>query len=149
MLPSNHSFIKPLVSIIQITYGSFEIYQARADQFSNYGYGAYSLICIPYIIMSFMNLVAALVCPEYPCLFLAESLIMEEARARGCIFNGTIGHGKLDSSDPSSPEEPTQTSNNPPPAVEEKLLVPSVTPGIATTDESVHERSGAQGESTC
>lgn len=135
-LPSNYSAIKPLVSIIQISYASFELYRAGADQFTTYGYGAYPLICIPYIIMSFMNLVAALLCPEYPCLFLAESQIMQEARARGCIFNGTVGLAKSRPLDLSTPLESTELSNYP---ENEEFLDRRSTDGVTVTDESVNE----------
>lgn len=89
-----------------------------------------------------MNLVAALVWPEYPCRFLAESLIMEEAKARGCIFNGTIGVAKCVSSDPSNRQNPPETTESPnekPPREENELLAPSCTPGIATTAKTAHE----------
>lgn len=141
MLPSNHSLIKPLLSIIQITYGSFEIYRTRWDQLTNYGYGAYYLICIPYIIMSFVNLVAALVCPEYPCVFLAESPIMQEARARGCTFNGTIGLADIGSSDPAGPSEPTEPAGGPSPEWQGLLLVSSRTPGISDPSRSAPDEA--------
>lgn len=45
--------------------------------------------------MSFMNLAAAISCPEYPYFFLVESEGMEEAKAKDCFFNGTVGCVKL------------------------------------------------------
>lgn len=79
------------MSIFQIIYGSVELYRGRGGQFEKYGYGAYSLIVIPFVFMSFLNLMAALVCPEYPYMFLVESPMSDEAKARGCILNGMVG----------------------------------------------------------
>lgn len=128
MLPTNHSVIKPLVSIMQITYGSFEPYRTRADQLTIHGYGAYSLICIPYIIMSFVNLLAALLCHEYPCLFLAESVIMEEARSRGCIFNGTVGVARPRTTNLPEPIQPAEDL---------EFLVPGSSSVVTVTDQTI------------
>lgn len=90
-ISSNYSVTKALVSIFQIFYGSFELYRTRGGQLDNYGYGAYSLIVIPFVFMSFVNLVAALSSPEYPLLFLVESPMSDEAKARGSILSGMVG----------------------------------------------------------
>lgn len=57
-LSCNYSILKTIAAIIQIIYGSFELYQSRGRQIARFGYAAYSLTVIPYIIMSLMNLLA-------------------------------------------------------------------------------------------
>ncbi|KAH8152275.1 uncharacterized protein LAJ45_03701 [Morchella importuna] len=68
----NYSVFKPLAAIAQICYGSFELYQGRGDQMSHFGYAAYSLTILPYVFMSFLNLIAALCQPEYPYLYMEQ-----------------------------------------------------------------------------
>ena len=53
-------------------YGSWELYLARGRQFDRYGYAASSLTVVPYIAMSILNLLAAIVEPQYPCVFLVK-----------------------------------------------------------------------------
>jgi hypothetical protein len=74
----NYSVIKPLAGIAQIIYGSFELYQARGDQISRFGYAAYSLTIMPYILMSFLNLAAALCQPEYPYLYMVNHRVSQD-----------------------------------------------------------------------
>lgn len=67
-----YSVIKSLAAIFQIFYGSFELYQARESQIGKFGYAAYSFTVIPYIVMSFMNLVATICRPTYPAMYLVH-----------------------------------------------------------------------------
>lgn len=71
-LASTFSFIKTICAIIQIIYGSFELYQISSPQLHRYGYASYQLTVIPYIIMSLANLVAGLTCPRYPSRYLVH-----------------------------------------------------------------------------
>ena len=71
-LSSSHGVVKACVAIFQVLYGSWELYVARGSQFERYGYTAFSLTLVPYIAMSLLNLVAAIVEPQYPCVFLVK-----------------------------------------------------------------------------
>ncbi|KAI5848769.1 hypothetical protein DFP73DRAFT_592396 [Morchella snyderi] len=66
----NHSIIKIVAAIFQTLYGSYELFRARESQLERYGFAAYSLSVIPYIMMSLINLLAALIEPEYPMMYL-------------------------------------------------------------------------------
>lgn len=68
-LASNHSLLKALAGIFQVLYGSLELYKARGGQLEKYGYAAYSLTVIPYILMSLVNLLAAALLPQYPSMY--------------------------------------------------------------------------------
>lgn len=69
-LSYNYNILKAVSALIQVVYGSFEIYQASKRQLPKFGYAAYSLAVIPYAYMSFLNLLAAVCEPQYPSMFL-------------------------------------------------------------------------------
>jgi len=64
--------VKAGVAIFQVFYGSWELYIARGRQFERYGYTAFSLTVVPYIAMSLLNLLATILEPHYPCVFLVQ-----------------------------------------------------------------------------
>jgi hypothetical protein len=66
----NYPIIKVIAAILQTLYGSYEVFRVGESQFERYGFAAYSLTIIPYIIMSLVNLMAALIEPEYPTMYL-------------------------------------------------------------------------------
>lgn len=69
----NSSVLKIVVSIVQILYGCFELYTSGGGkQLERYGYAAYSLSVIPYILMSLSNLISSLFTPQYPTLYLVH-----------------------------------------------------------------------------
>lgn len=69
-LSCNYSILQAVAAILQIIYGSLELYDASKQQIPKYGYAAYSLTVIPYVVMSLTNLLATLCEPQYPSLFL-------------------------------------------------------------------------------
>lgn len=72
MLSCNYSIPKAIVAIIQVISGTSELYLSSVRQLPRFGYAAYSLTVIPYIMMSIVNLVATLCEPQYPAMFLAQ-----------------------------------------------------------------------------
>lgn len=91
-LTSSYSFASALVSIIQIIYALTGLYRSRGNQVSNYGYAAFSFTVLPYVIMSFVNLLGNLVTPRYSTLYLVRSEMMDEASRRGGEFQGVVGN---------------------------------------------------------
>lgn len=91
-LSSVYSFASALVSIIQIIYALTGLYRARGNQVSKYGYAAFSFTVLPYVIMSFVNLLGNLVNPRYSTLYLVRTEMMDEASQRGGEFQGIIGN---------------------------------------------------------
>lgn len=69
-LSCNYSIPKAMVAIIQVLSGSKELYESSERQLPKFGYAAYSLTVIPYLIMSLVNLVATACEPQYPTMFL-------------------------------------------------------------------------------
>ncbi|KAL1860785.1 hypothetical protein Plec18167_009196 [Paecilomyces lecythidis] len=106
-ITASYSLSKALFAIIQAIYACITLYQSRGDQISRYGYASYGLTVLPYVIMSIINLISAMVNPVYPALYMVESEIMDEARARGGVFEGTIG--RLEAEDDSKDLKRTLT----------------------------------------
>ncbi|KAF9728880.1 hypothetical protein PMIN01_13260 [Paraphaeosphaeria minitans] len=83
-LPCNYNVPKALISLVQAFWGIVTIYEARGNQIDMYGYAAFGLTVVPYAVMSITNLLAGLVRPEYPCMFLASSPdLVEASRCNG------------------------------------------------------------------
>jgi len=97
----SYSTVKILVAVIQLLYASATMYLSRGDQVNWYGYSAFGLTVAPYAWMSFINLCANLMCPEYPSMYLVESETLKTLRdgqngVPGLSFDGVVG--KLDPS---------------------------------------------------
>jgi hypothetical protein len=81
---------KILVSHFQAIYAIYTLYRTRGDQISQFEYRAFGLTVAPYAVNSMPNLLGSL-CPEFDEMYMVESSIMEEARRRGGVFEGTVG----------------------------------------------------------
>lgn len=68
----DYNVMKIFAAILQIFSGLFQIFQARGGQLDRYGYSAYSLTVIPYVLMSLVNLVACLCIPQYPMMYIVH-----------------------------------------------------------------------------
>lgn len=71
-LGSNSNILKSGVAILQICYGSYELYDAYKGKLEKLGYASYALTVIPYIMMSFLNLCASLCQPGYSAMYLVH-----------------------------------------------------------------------------
>ena len=91
-LSSVNNLAKGMIAIFQTLYASFTLYNARGDQVQHYGYTAFGLTVVPYILMSIINLASILLTPDYPTMYLVESEAMQEAKKRqGAKFQGVVG----------------------------------------------------------
>lgn len=77
-LSCNYSIFKSIIAIIQIVYGGLGLYEASAREVPKFGYAAYSLTVIPYILMSLVNLLANICQPQYPTMFLVLNESVED-----------------------------------------------------------------------
>jgi hypothetical protein len=87
----NYNFVKLSIALGQVLYAITTLYRARGNQISQFGYVAFGLTVPPYLIMSAFNLLGNLACPEYSEVYLVESGVLDEARARGGKFHSTVG----------------------------------------------------------
>ena len=91
-LSSVNNFAKGLIAIFQTIYASFTLYHARGDQIQRYGYAAFGLTVVPYIVMSIINLASTVLTPDYSVMYLVQSEAMEEAKKReNAKFDGVVG----------------------------------------------------------
>lgn len=79
-----------LTAITQLLFTIFMLHRIRGDQIAKYGYASFGLTVIPYAIMSFINLLANVLTPDYSSYCLVRSEVLKEAKRRG-KFNGTVG----------------------------------------------------------
>ena len=90
-LCSSYNIPKAIVAIVQTIFASITLYRTRGDQIQRYGYAAFGLTVLPYLIMSIMNLFATLILPDYSKLYVVHSLELDEAMTVGAQVEGAIG----------------------------------------------------------
>src|SRR5438046_2912927 len=74
-LSTGYSAMRILVSIGQLIFASSTLYKSRGDQIARYGYAAFGLTVTQYALMSLLNLLGSLMCPQYPTFYLVESRV--------------------------------------------------------------------------
>jgi len=111
-ISSIYSPSKVLISIVQLLFAVATIYRARGDQISRFGYAAFGLTVIPYALMSLVNLLANLSCPQYPNLYMVRTELMQhildtfpETEAR---FTGIVGTVDENPADDTRDQKPAQ-----------------------------------------
>ena len=98
-LPSSHKLVNGIAALLQLLYTSYTFYRTIGGQVNQYGYAAPGLTVLPYAVMSGLNLMANLVAPHYPTLYVIRTKIMEEAeRRRGSKFDYVVGEAVDESS---------------------------------------------------
>ncbi|KAI4262619.1 MAG: hypothetical protein L6R42_002202 [Xanthoria sp. 1 TBL-2021] len=90
-LASTHDVPRILFSIIQTVIGGYSLYKARGTQIERYGYAAYGLTVLPYMMVSVINLIGSLLSSEYETVYLVHSAIMDEMKDRGGLCDGVVG----------------------------------------------------------
>ena len=90
-LCSSYNVPKAIIAIVQTIYASITLYRARGDQIQRYGYAAFGLTVLPYLIMSIMNLLATSLVPDYTSLYIVRSLELDEAITLGAQVDGAVG----------------------------------------------------------
>ncbi|KAI4214735.1 MAG: hypothetical protein LQ351_002811 [Letrouitia transgressa] len=107
---------KAIIAIIQTIIASIALYRSRGDQIEYYGYASFGLTLFPYILMSIINLITAVVIPDYPKVFIVSSRASELAIAKGGFIEGTVGRLYEPDSEP-GPEllsKPPESNDNAP-----------------------------------
>ncbi|KAL8700223.1 MAG: hypothetical protein Q9224_001061 [Gallowayella concinna] len=90
-LASTHDVPRILFSIIQTVFGGYTLYKARGTQIERYGYAAFGLTVLPYMMVSTINLFGSLLSSEYETVYLVHSAIMDEMKDRGGLCDGVVG----------------------------------------------------------
>ena len=90
-ISSSLGLVKGIIALFQLySIVSFIITEKHEKNRIN-DYAAFQLTLIPYGLMSLVNILCGLVTPTYSAVYMVNSTIMEEARARGWTFDGTVG----------------------------------------------------------
>lgn len=87
---SSDNGIKAAVGLLQTIYAIYTLYRVRGRQLELWGYAAFGLTVIPYLIMSICNLLAQILSPDYAALYMVRTPEMDEAERRGGVFEGTV-----------------------------------------------------------
>ena len=83
---------KGIAALLQLLYTSFTLYHTNGGQLNQYGFVAPGLTVIPHAVMSGLNLIANMLTPHYPTIYLVRSKVMEEAERRlGSPFPYVVG----------------------------------------------------------
>ncbi|KAF2671730.1 hypothetical protein BT63DRAFT_476594 [Microthyrium microscopicum] len=91
VLSVEYNAIKILVAIGQLCFAITTLYRARGNQVDVYGYAAFGLTVTQYALMSFINLLGNLCCPQYSAVYLVKTHLMREAQNYDGIFEGVVG----------------------------------------------------------
>ncbi|RYP74288.1 hypothetical protein DL771_003109 [Monosporascus sp. 5C6A] len=81
VISCSYNAVKILVALGQLIFAIVTLYRTRGDQIELYGYAAFGLTVVPFAWMSFLNLLANAICPEYSTKFLVESATLDELRS--------------------------------------------------------------------
>lgn len=90
-IASTHDVPRVIFSIGQTISGGYALYKARGPQIERYGFAAFGLTVIPYLLISIVNFFGALFTSEYETIFLVHSTTMDEMIERGGRLDGVIG----------------------------------------------------------
>ena len=80
-----------LFSLMQTVSGGYSLYRAQGRQIAKFGFAAYGLTVLPYVIVSIFNVCGSLLTAEYEMLYVVHSSMMDEMVRRGGIVDGVIG----------------------------------------------------------
>jgi len=76
---------------VQLLFAVATLYRTRGDQINQFGYAAFGLTVIQYGLMSLINLLGNLMCPQYPTMYLVQSSTLMDAQHDGAVIEGIVG----------------------------------------------------------
>ena len=90
-LASTQNAPRILFSLSQTISGGWSLYRAQGLQIDRFGWAAYGLTVLPYMIVSVINFMGSLLTKEYDMVYLVHSCIMDEMISRGGTVDGVVG----------------------------------------------------------
>lgn len=91
ILQPSYSLASGVISIVQIFSTHSALCQLKSYQIDAYGYAAFGFTVTPYLVMSFLNLLANCFTPTFPNLYLVHTEMMDEAISRAGQFTDIVG----------------------------------------------------------
>lgn len=90
-LASTHDVPRILFSLLQTISGGYALFKARGSQIERFGFAAFGLTVLPYMMVSIVNLIGSLLTSEYEAIYMVHSPIMDEMLSRGGLCDGIVG----------------------------------------------------------
>ena len=109
-LSSTQNAPRILFSLSQTVSGGWSLYRAQGIQIDHFGWAAYGLTVLPYMIVSIINFMGSLLTKEYDMVYLVHSRIMDEMISRGGSVDGVVGSVEPTPEDLSEPAAPSRTA---------------------------------------
>lgn len=69
----SYNILKSFAAVLQAIFAGVTLFKSRGHQIDRFGYAAFGLTVVPYAVMSVINLIANLVCPEYSSMYLVSN----------------------------------------------------------------------------
>ncbi|TFK46064.1 hypothetical protein OE88DRAFT_1729287 [Heliocybe sulcata] len=94
-LSHTRNWIGMLISLVQLFASALTLYRTRGDQVVRYGYAAFGLSVIPFMLMTIANLVFNAILGEYTHLYVLRTGVLEESERRlqgKAWYEGCVGH---------------------------------------------------------
>lgn len=97
-IASTHDIPRIWFSLIQTVSGGYSLYKARGSQINRYGFAAFGLTVLPYMIVSVVNFLGSFLSAEYETMYMVHSATMDEMISRGGMIDGVVGtlHGNVE-----------------------------------------------------
>jgi hypothetical protein len=153
-ISGSYSLVKIIIAILQALFATSTLYSSAGPQIDRFGYAAFGLTVAPYAVMSIINLLGNLICPEYSAMYIVETQTLRDLRsssqARGVQGQLPAHNGMHREHDQSSVEmdilpaqsnlplaqeqTPETVQQGPPPRQEHENLCIVGTVGILTGD---------------
>lgn len=77
----SNSIPQALAAVIQGFFAAITLYRSYGHQIDHFGFAAFGLTVVPYAVMSLLNLVANVVCPTYPAMYLVSNKTLRQLQA--------------------------------------------------------------------
>ncbi|KAK3346326.1 hypothetical protein B0T25DRAFT_571469 [Lasiosphaeria hispida] len=81
-LGAEYSLFQPIAAVVQAISAGITLYRTRGDQLDRYGFTAFGLTVVPYLVMSIVNFFAHFAVPKYSALYIVQSDVLDEATRR-------------------------------------------------------------------
>lgn len=69
----SYNTLKSFAAVLQAVFASATLYNSKGHQIDRFGHAAFGLTVVPYAVMSVINLIANLFCPEYPSMYMVSN----------------------------------------------------------------------------
>lgn len=133
-ISSSYSLVKIVIAILQALFATSTLYSSAGDQIDRFGYAAFGLTVAPYAVMTIVNLLGSLICPEYSAMYIVETETLRDLQSSS---QARSVQGQLPAQDNLSPvqeEAPGVEQQEPSPQQEKEKLCIVSTVGILTED---------------